>query len=84
MNKEIKGTQSTSNLRSNSNEYLYHYNTFKLNNVGINFTYQFLFKRVGFNIGYTHGLNEFLNKNTFNSSQYNSLNKLNLSIKYKW
>lgn len=84
VNKEIKGTQSTSNLRSNSNEYLYHYNTFKLNNVGINFTYQFLFKRVGFNIGYTHGLNEFLNKNTFNSSQYNSLNKLNLSIKYKW
>ncbi|MDB4089353.1 hypothetical protein N9544_06980 [Flavobacteriales bacterium] len=83
LNEETKDVQNNSSTKSNSNELLYHYNTFELNNVGLNVNYQFMYNRVGINIGYTQGINEFLNKNTFNSSKLNSLSKLNLSIKYK-
>lgn len=80
---ETKDTKYNDYSSSNSSQYLYHYNTFVLNNTGIHVNYQYMFKRVGVNIGYTQGLNEFLNKETFNSSRFNSLNKLTLSIKYK-
>ncbi|MEN8929448.1 MAG: hypothetical protein ABF240_11295, partial [Flavobacteriales bacterium] len=68
---------------ANESEYMYHYNTFNLNNVGINLNYQYLFGRVGINVGYTQGINEFLNKETFKSSGFSNLSRVNFAIKYR-
>ena len=83
VNETVKDVKNNLNNTVSNDQYLYHYNTFGLNNIGINLNYQYMFNRVGVSLGYTQGLNEFLDKKTFGSSRFNSLNKFNLSIKYK-
>ena len=79
---KVDKTEEVENSVNKTNSYSYHYNTFSLNNYGINGYYQYNTNRFGINLGYTYGLNNFLNTNTFQTNKTHRLTKLQLSIKY--
>ena len=73
-----KGNTTT----KSNNDIAYHLNTFSQNNYGLNLFYQYNFKQIGINLGYTYGLNNYVNFDTFQTNTINRLSKLQLSIKY--
>ncbi|MGB1041163.1 MAG: hypothetical protein ACPGVD_09845 [Flavobacteriales bacterium] len=73
-----KGNTTT----KSKNDVAYHLNTFSQNNYGLNLFYQYNFKQIGINLGYTYGLNNYVNFDTFQTNTTNRLSKLQLSIKY--
>jgi hypothetical protein len=68
---------------SKSDKYVYHFDTFTLNNYGANIDYEYSFNRFNFNIGYSLALNYFVNKTTFSTTYNNDLSKLYFKLKYR-
>lgn len=65
-----------------SQQYVYHFDTFTLNNYGVNINYEYNLNRFKVGLEYSFGINNFINKQTFKTNYNNSLNQLNFILKY--
>lgn len=63
-------------------QYVYHFDTFTLNNYGVNINYEYNLNRFKLGLEYYLGINNFINKQTFKTNYNNSLNQLNFILKY--